>query len=192
MKLRTSLLGLLALPVFHAGAIDHTANGHHTRIPDSIQRKANQMIIWNLFDNGAVTPAFYRILLEKDKGAKDEWYDFMVHNIFEALFYADKELNRFNAIGITPKEYISKNYYEVQNMFEQMPRETVEKYCKQLSAAGFWQSMPSDAKGLKSLFYTLNFEAEATEKTKYNAAKDFLNTYTASMYCEFADHFKKK
>ena len=170
----------------------NSATIKHTLIPAALQEKANKMIIWNLFDNESLTACLYRIFLEKDKSNKDEWYDFMVHNIFSGLFYADKQLNRFNAIGITPKEYISKDYYELQNLFEQLPRETLGQYCKQMSNSSFWQKMPSDAKAMKSLFYSLNFDAETSEKIKDAAAKDFAKSYTTSMYCEFADHFRRK
>ena len=164
----------------------------HQSIPAALQEKADKMIIWNLFDNQALTACLYRILLEKDKGNKDEWYDFMVHNIFSGLFYSDKQLNRFNAIGVTPKEYISSDYYELQNLFEQIPREKLGEYCKQMSNSSFWQKMPSDAKALKSLFYSLNFDLETSDKIKDAAAKDFSKNYGTSMYCEFADHFRRK
>jgi len=45
----------------------------------------------------------------------------MVNNIFSGLYYADRELHRFSSVGITPKEYISKDYYKLQTMLEQMP-----------------------------------------------------------------------
>ena len=83
------------------------------------------MLIWNLYTTGNLTPCLYRILLEKDKGNKDPWYDFMVSNIFYGLYYADRNLDRFNAIGITPKEYISRDYYALQTLFEQIPRESL-------------------------------------------------------------------
>lgn len=144
-----------------------------------------------MFDNLSLTASLYRILLEKDKGNSDEWYDFMIHNIFSGLFYSDKQLNRFNAIRVTQKEYISKDYYELQNMLEQMPKESLEQYCDDMNNLSFWQKMPSDAKAFKSLFYTLNLDKEATDKTREDAAKRFIINNPESMFCEFADHFKK-
>ncbi len=167
-------------------------NQIYTPIPTILKEKANKMLIWNLFDNEALTACLYRILLEKDSGNKDEWYDFMVYNIFSGLYYADKELNRFNAIGITPKEYISKDYYELQNMFEQMPREVLADYCKKLSENSFWQVLPGDTRAFKSFFYALNFKPEASSKSNEMAAKEFETSNSKSMYREFSDHFKKK
>jgi hypothetical protein len=168
-----------------------TAHGKETPIPQNIKDKANKILIWNIFDNQGLTACLYRILLEKDKGNKDEWYDFMVHNILSGLFYADKQLNRFNAIGVTQKEYISKDYYELQTLFEQIPRESLEEDCKKMQVASFWQNINSDGKGFKTFFNSINFSPEATDKEKARAAKDFIENHPNSMYCEFADHFKK-
>ncbi len=144
-----------------------------------------------MFDNLSLTACLYRILLEKDKGNSDEWYDFMIHNIFSGLFYSDKQLNRFNAIRVTPKEFISKDYYELQTMLEQMPKESMEQYCKNMNNLSFWQKLPGDAKAFKSFFYTLNFDEEASGKTKEAAAKEFTVNNSGSMFCEFAEHFTK-
>jgi Peptidase family M48 len=168
-----------------------SSEGKETPVPSNIKDKANKILIWNIFDNQGLTACLYRILLEKDKGSKDEWYDFMVHNILSGLFYSDKQLNRFNAIGVTQKEFISKDYYELQNLFEQMPRENLEQACKQIQTGIFWQQISSDGKALKALFSTLNFDAAATDKTKERAARDFIEANPSSMYCEFAEHFKK-
>jgi len=132
----------------------------------------------------------YRILLEKDKGDVDPWYDFMLHNVVAGLYYSDKQLNRFNAIGIIPKEYISKDYYELQNMLEQIPKPSLEQYFSSIQKLDFWSSMPGDAKALKSLMFSLNTAEDDSKKE--TAAKNFIANNTASMYCEFADHFKKK
>ncbi|MFT3679395.1 MAG: M48 family metalloprotease [Ferruginibacter sp.] len=163
-----------------------------TAVPANIKEKANKIIIWNLFDNMSMTACMYRILLEKDKDNKDPWYDFMVHNIFTGLFYADKDLNRFNAIGVTPKEYISKDYYQLQTMFEQMPRENMEQYCNALQKIPAWQNMSADAKALKVFMNTVTFGEPLTDKKLDNLAKEFLSNNSFSMYCEFAEHFKKK
>ncbi len=163
-----------------------------TAIPPAIKTKATKMLIWNIFDNMGLTACLYRVLLEKDKGNTDAWYDFMVHNIFTGLNYNDRQLQRFIAIGITPKEYISKDYYALQNMLEQMPKESLSQYCTALQKASFWSGMPVDAVGLKSLMYTLAIDPDISDKPKYNAARDFTENNPASMYCEFANHFKKK
>lgn len=169
-----------------------TPNAKYTPIPALIRDKSTKMLIWNMYYNMSLTPCLYRILLEKDKGNKDEWYDFMVNNIFAALYYSDREMHRFNAIGVTPKEYISQNYFELQTMFEQIPRENLEQYCKTLQNEAFWKDMTSAEKALKNLMYTLALDPDNSDKNKAKAAKEFKVNNSASMYCEFADDFEKK
>jgi hypothetical protein len=167
------------------------SNATYTAIPANIRDKANKMLIWNMYSNMSLTPCLYRILLEKDKGNTDEWYDFMIHNIITGLYYADRQLNRFNAVGVVQKEYISKNYYELQNMLEQIPREQLEQYCKVFQNAGFWKSMPSGEKALKGFMYTLALDPDNSDKNKSQAAKAFTADNANSMYCEFARIFVK-
>lgn len=164
----------------------------YTPIPVSVKQKAEKVIIWNLFDNLSLSACLYNILLAKDAGATDEWYDFMMHNVFAGLYYSDKELMRFNAIGITPKELISKDYYEMQNLLEQMPAENLKQYYKQMANASFWPKMPADAKALKLLMGSLVEEDKVSDKQKESAAKDYVSSHNESMYCEFADHFIRK
>jgi hypothetical protein len=150
------------------------------------------MIVWNMYKNMSLTPCLYRILLEKDRGQKDSWYDFMVSNIFSGLYYADKGLSRFNAIGIIQKEYVSKQYFELQTMFEQIPRETLEQYCRKFQNASFWNGLPPAEKGLKSFLYTLTLAADNSDKDRAKAAKDYMTSHGNSMYCEVTDLFDKK
>lgn len=163
-----------------------------TPVPAAIKDRANKILIWNMFDNLNLTACLYRVLLQKDNGNKDEWYDFMIYNIFSGLYYSDKQLNRFNAIGVTPKEYISKDYFALQNMLEQMPKEDLQQYCTQLKSLPFWSNMSSDAHALKTLLNTLNFETDLSAKAIESSGKQFLSDHPNSMYCEFAEHFKKK
>lgn len=169
-----------------------TPNAKYTPIPASVKDKATKMLIWNMYCNKTLTPCLYRIFLEKDKGNNDEWYDFMVNNIFSALYYSDRELHRFHAIGIIPKEYISQNYFELQTLFEQIPRDDLEKVCKTFQNEGFWKDMTPAEKGLKNLMYTLALDPDDSDRNKVKAAKDFKASNAASMYCEFADDFEKK
>ena len=169
-----------------------TFTGAYTTIPKEVKDRSLKMLLWNMFNNQDLTQCLYRILIEKDKGNKDEWFDFMIYNVFSGLYYADKQMNRFNAIGVIPKEFISKNYYELQNMLEQMPDDQLEQYCKVLSNASFWQKTPADAKGMKELMTTIDFDPSTSSKTTTAAAKGFIENYPTSIYCEFADHFKKK
>lgn len=166
-----------------------TAGIHPTPIPAGIRSKTTKMLLWSMYQNKSLTSCLYRVLMEKDKGDKDEWYDFMVSNIFSGLYRADKELHRFNAIGVTPKEYISKEYYELQNMLEQMPRESLVLYCKTLQNGPFWKDMSPAEQALKNLFYALTLDPDSSEKNAARAAKDFTANNPASMYCEFADNY---
>lgn len=163
-----------------------------TPIPANIYEKANKMLIWNMYSNMSLTACLYRILLEKDKGNTDEWYDFMFNNIISGLYYSDRELHRFNAIGVIQKEYISKDYYELQTMFEQIPREQLEQLCKVFQNAGFWKNMPSSEKALKSFLYTLALDPDNSATNKSKAAKEFTTGNANSMYYELTKNFEKQ
>lgn len=168
------------------------SQGTYINIPANIHDKANKMLIWNMYSNMSLTPCLYRILMEKDKGTTDEWYDFMIHNIITGLYYADRELHRFNAIGVTQKELISRDYYELQTMLEQIPRDQLEQYCKVIQDAGFWKTMPSGEKALKTFLYTLALDPDNSEKNKARAAKEFDVANSSSMYCELTQNFETK
>jgi hypothetical protein len=171
----------------------HSAKGAKmTAIPANVKDKTAKMLIWNMYNNMSLTPCLYRILLEKDNGSTDDWYDFMVHNIFTGLYYADKELRRFNAIGVTQKENVSKDYYELQTMLEQIPRDQLEQYCKTFQRAGFWNNMAPAEKSMKSLMFALALDPNYTDQTIARAAKEYIANNSASMYCEFAGNFEKK
>jgi len=163
-----------------------------TPVPATVKEKTTKMLIWNIYDNMDLTACLYRVLQEKDKGNKDVWYDFMISNIFSGLCFNDRELHRFNAIGIIPKEYISKDYYQLQNMLEQMPRTNLQQYCSTLQNAVFWKNLPADEKALKNIMFTLAIDPNNSDKNKWSIAGDFIKNNSTSMYCEFADRFKKK
>ncbi len=170
---------------------ERNISGSMAPIPSAIKEKANKILIWNIYDNQSLTECLYRILLEKDKGNTDPWYDFMMYNVLQGLYYSSRQLNRFNAVGIKPKEYISKDYYELQTFLEQIPSGKLEELCKAGAGQGFWSNMPADAKGVKMLFDSLNSDSDNTVKTQTAAAKQYLDAFPYSMYCEFAEHFKK-
>jgi Zn-dependent protease with chaperone function len=163
-----------------------------TPIPQSIKDRTNKMLIWNLYTSGTLTPCLYRIFLEKDKGNRDPWYDFMVSNIFYGLYYSDRTLNRFNAIGIVQKEYISRDYYSLQTLFEQMPRDNLRQYCESFGNGAFWNSLAGPERGLKSFLYTLALDPDDSDRTRSKAAYAFASDNAGSMYCEFSDNFEKK
>jgi hypothetical protein len=180
-------------PDRYARTLDRSsAHPTMTPIPATVKDKVNKMLIWNLYTSVDLTPCLYRILLEKDKGNKDPWYDFMVSNIFYSLFYSDRQLNRFNAIGIMPKEYISRDYYGLQTTLEQMPRETLKQYCETFRNEAFWSSLAGPEKGLKELLYTLALDPDDSERNKAKAAHAFASDNNSSMYYEFASNFEKK
>ena len=168
------------------------ANAHVTPIPQNIQDKANKMLLWNLYSSVSLTPCLYRILLIKDKGNTDTWYDFMLSNIFAGLYYSDRMLNRFNAIGVMQKEYISKEYYGLQTLLEQIPRENLVQTCKILQDEGFWKNLPAAEKDMKTFVFTLALDPDSSDKNKARAAHLFSSGNANSMYCEFAQNFEKK
>jgi Zn-dependent protease with chaperone function len=163
-----------------------------TPIPLSISDKATKMMLWNMYDDLNLTACLYSIWLEKDRGRTDGWYDFMVYSIFTGLYFQDRELQRFNAIGIKPKEYISRDYYHLQTMLEQMPAENLRQYCTILQQAGFWAQRQDDEKAMGKLLAALFVAGENPEKARNTLAMTFIGEHPTSMYCEFADHFKKK
>ena len=163
-----------------------------TPIPATLRERTNKMLIWNLYTSGTLTPCLYRIFLEKDKGSKDPWYDFMISNIFYSLYYADRNLNRFNAIGIVKKEYVSRDYYSLQTLFEQMPRDNLREYCESFGNDAFWSSLAAPERGLKSFLYTLALDPDGSDRNRSKAAHAFAADNAGSMYCEFSDNFEKK
>lgn len=169
-----------------------TPAAHWTPIPASVMDKANKMLIWNMYTSGeSLTACLYRILLLKDKGITDPWYDFMISNIFSGLYYADRELARFNAIGVVQKEYISKDYYSLQTLLEQIPRDSLKQYCQLMQENPFWQTLPAPEKDLRTLLQTLALDPDNSDKAKARAAHAFANGNNNSMYYEFAKIFDK-
>ncbi|HTI89113.1 MAG TPA: M48 family metalloprotease [Puia sp.] len=168
-----------------------TPNARWTPIPASILEKVNKMLVWNLYSSTDLTECLYRILLLKDKGYTDPWYDFMISNIFSGLYYADRELARFNAIGVVPKEYISKDYYSLQTLLEQIPRDNLKQYCQVMQEQAFWQTLPPAEKDLRTLLQTLALDPDNSDKNKARAARVFIAANSTSMYNEFAKSFDK-
>lgn len=169
------------------------AGGQLTPIPALIHETANRVLLLNMYKNEAYTPCIYRVLLEKDKGTQDEWYDFMLASAVTRIYQADRELHRFEAIGIAPKEYVSTNYFQLQTMLEQIPRENLEALCRRLQSAGFWSRLSTDEKGFKTFISNIALTSgEITEKTKASAASAFSDAHPNSAYREFASPYEKK
>jgi hypothetical protein len=168
-----------------------TTGAKHIPIPASVKDNTNKMIIWNMFSNSNLTACLYRVLLEKDNGKTDSWYDFMVSNIFSGLYYSDKQLHRFSSIGVMQKEYISKPYYELQLMLEQMSSDHLSKYCSALQSHSFWKNLSADERALKGLMFSITLDTESSGKNIAKTAKEFSSSNPSSMYCEFSTHFAK-
>ena len=162
----------------------------YTPVPESIHKLADKMIVWNLYNNMNLTPALYRIMLIKDKGNNDPWYDVMVYNIFAGLYLADKNLARFNSIGVAPKELISKDYFATQTMLEQIPASQLESDVKIMSALPFWSAASADSRGFKDFLTSLISEEKVSKKQQALYSKEFLADYPVSIYAEIAYKFK--
>jgi hypothetical protein len=170
-------------------------NAATTPIPVAVSAKATKMLIWNMFDDMTLTACLYRILQERDKGNTDGWYDFMLYNIFAGLYYQEMDMHRFNAIGIVPKEYISKEYYQLQTMLEQMPSADLGHYYNTLRQAPFWAHRPPEENAMAAFVASLSVpgdKQDKQEKARHSSAEAFINDHATSMYREFADQFKKK
>jgi hypothetical protein len=163
-----------------------------TPIPSEVSDRAIKMLIYNMFDNMNLTACLYRIFEEKDKGRTDSWYDFMVSAIFSGLYYEDEDLHRFNAIGIKSKEYISAEYYQLQTMLEQIPADNLRNWSVALNGASFWTQRPEEDKAMKQFLSGLAVTGDNADKVRRNSAEAFISSNVTSMYCEFADHFRKK
>ena len=168
-----------------------TAGAVYNNVPAAIHDNANKMIIWNMFSNSNLTGCLYRVLLEADKGKKDPWYDFMVSNIISGLYYSDKQLHRFTSICVMKKEYISKPYYELQTMLEQISSDKLSAYCSSLQSLPFWEKLTAAERALKGLMYTITLDTESNDKNIARTAKEFSSGNPSSMYCEFSTHFSK-
>ncbi|MBV8252293.1 MAG: M48 family metalloprotease [Chitinophaga sp.] len=162
-----------------------------TPIPAAIKEKAKKMQLWNMYVNMNLTACMYTILMEKDKGNTDPWYDFMAGNVITGLYYADRDLSRFNAVGVVPKEFISKDYYELQTLFEQIPREKLEEISKTLLTAHAWPNIKKDEAAFHRLMKSLTTESDISQSNKTNIGKTFINSNENSLYAEFAHKFDK-
>ena len=162
----------------------------YTLIPPSIHDAADKMIVWNLYNNMNLTPALYRIMLIKDQGNKDPWYDVMVYNIFAGLYYADKNLARFNSIGVVPKELISKDYFATQTLLEQIPAAQLESDVKKMASLPFWSAASLDSRGFKTFLTSLISGDDVSKKQQSIYSKEFLANYPNSIFAEIANKFK--
>jgi hypothetical protein len=167
-----------------------TPNINETPIPANIKVLAKKIMLWNLFDDKHLTSCAYRVLLEKDNGNMDAWYDFMLHNVLFGLVYSSKQYKRFNAINIKPKELISKKYYQLQTMFEQVSTENLEAYFAEMGKSNFWNNLSADDRAFKN-FETEVIAKESMLKEVNSLANTFTKVYEETFFVEFVNHFKK-
>ena len=167
-----------------------TPNINETPIPANIKVLAKKIMLWNLFDDKHLTSCAYRVLLEKDNGNMDSWYDFMLHNVLFGLVYSSKQYKRFNAINIKPKELISKKYYQLQTMFEQVSTENLESYFAEMGKGNFWNNLTADDRAFKN-FITEVIAKESMPKEVNSLANSFTKQYEQTFFIEFVNHFKK-
>lgn len=163
-----------------------------TPIPAHLHELSTKFSMWNSYNNNALTTCLYRILLERDKGNQDPWYDFMFSNVISGLYYADRELHRFASIGVVPKEYVSADYFKLQTLFEQVPRENLEAICRKLQNASFLSKLTADEKSFRKFMGIISLDQETSAKYRAAAASAFADDYPNSAYREFASPFDKK
>lgn len=165
-------------------------DSNYTPIPAAIRQKALKMQLWNMYMNMNLTACMYSIMLEKDNGATDPWYDFMAANVISGLYYADRDLSRFNAVGVTPKEFISKDYYELQTMFEQIPREKLEELSN-IVLTNHTSNSKKDEAAFQRLMQSLTTGTDISQTNKTNIGNTFIRGNENSLYAEFAHKFDK-
>ena len=144
-----------------------------------------------MYCNNDLTPCLYRILQEKDKGNNDVWYDFMFNNVMMSICKFDKDYYRTTSIDIQRKEYVSKEYYQLQTMLEQIPRNKLTEGCQQLQHAAFWGSVSSSEKAMQQFQQSITFSNDNDIAGYRKLAKDFMTSYKTSMYCEFVHPYEK-
>lgn len=158
-----------------------------TPIPASIVNSANDCIVWWNIINNNLTAAMYRILLEKDKGNNLLFNESMTSVILNRLFNADKKFERFNAVNVEKKELISAKYFELQTLFEQVPREKLEIICDAELNKPFWQQTKADTQYLKSIFKNINFLYPVSPKDLKSLKTEFQKSYPNSPVRELVE-----
>lgn len=169
---------------FNATKKMSTPNPPKTPIDPSIKEIAVKALIWNLYRNGNLTAAMYRLLLVNDRGVKDGWTDFMFTNILISLYNEDIMLNRSNVINIKPKEYIGKDYYSLQNYFEQMPGEELDKV--KGDALKFpLNNISSSEKEFRSILKNISADPQNYKYANKTYKKEIFKTLENNIYAEY-------
>ena len=164
-------------------------NFQETPINSQLKQKIKKAIIWNLFTDASLTACMYRLLIEKEN-TKDYWYDMMVYNTFFGLIHSTNNFKRFKAIDVLQKEFISKDYYRLQTMLEQIAVEDLQKCYNILKNAPFWNNIEIEARELMPIYDGVINNVESTKQLN-EKINNYLKNYNTSMFCELLNYLKK-
>jgi len=158
-----------------------------TLLPANMVNEANECIVWWNIINNNLTASMYRIFLEQDKGNNKAFYENMASLVLNRLYNADKKFERFNAVNVEKKELISSKYFDLQTLFEQIPREKLEMICSTELNKPFWQNANADTKSLKIILKTINFTDPVSPKEIKTLKIDFQKNYPGSPLRELVE-----
>lgn len=159
----------------------------NTLLPTQIVNDANENIIWFNIINNNLTAALYRIFLEQDKGNNSIWYEEMTSLVLTKLYNADKKFERFNAVNVEKKELISSKYFELQTLFEQIPREKLVGICEAELNKPYWQNVKADAKALKTILKNNIYSESLNPKDATSIKDNFEKSYPSSLLRELVE-----
>ncbi len=158
-----------------------------TLLPVNMVNNANECIIWWNVVNNNLTASMYRIFLEQDKGNNKPFYENMASLVLHKLYNADKKFERSNAINVEKKELISSKYFDLQTLFEQIPRDKLELICSSELNKPYWQDAKADTKSLKVILRTINFTEQLSPKEIKSLKVDFQKNYPGSPLRELVE-----
>ena len=158
-----------------------------TPLPEGMVNDANECIIWWNIVNNNLTASMYRIFLEQDKGNNKVFYENMASLVLNRLYNADKKFERFNAVNVEKKELISSKYFDLQTLFEQIPREKLETICSIELNKPYWQDATADTRSLKIILKTINFTDPVSPKEIKTLKIDFQKNYPGSPLRELVE-----
>ncbi len=164
---------------------------NETKIPEAIKAIAKKVYLWNLFDDGHLTACSYRIILEKDNGNTDPWYNYLFNNILWGLVYANNDNKRFLAINVKPKESISKNYLQLQTLYEQITADDLNMYYATINKQNFWTNLTESEKNSKLLFDSI-IQNQSNNKEVNKLIETLIKTNPNSYINEFINRLKTK
>jgi hypothetical protein len=169
---------------FNSTKMLSSLNAPKTPINQSIKELSVKSMIWNLYRNGNLTAAMYRLLLINDRGINDGWTAFMFTNILISLYNEDAMLNRSNVINIKPKEYIGKDYYSLQNYFEQLPAEELDKV-KSEALKFPLKNISSTEKEFRSILSDVSNNPQNFKYANKTYKKEIFKTLENNIYAEY-------